>query len=129
MLNFMSRASKEANERQEYVRALIRRAKGKEENKPASKASRMLRFSPSTVYFLILEKDWWFCGFLTAVVYSVPVVAVGLLSMLLEQQRRREMAEEDSKNSLWSREPESYLVRASGTTSFDFSVGDCSPEY
>jgi hypothetical protein len=30
-------------------------------------------------------------------------------SMSQEQQRRREMAEEDSKNSLWSREPESYL--------------------
>ena len=84
MLNFMSRASKEANERQEYVRALVRRAKGKEENKPASKASRMLRFSPSTIYFLILEKDWWFCGFLTSLVYGVPVVIVGLLSMLLE---------------------------------------------
>ncbi|QDZ22150.1 inward rectifying potassium channel transporter [Chloropicon primus] len=85
-VNFMGEYSKDAG-RREYLRSLIKRAnKGTAASRPASKASRLLRFTPSTLYFLILEKDWWFCCFLASLFYAIPVTIFGLLSMTLELQ-------------------------------------------
>ena len=85
-VSFIGKYSKEAS-RKAYVKELIKRAhssKGGQKGRSASKASRMLRFSPATIYFLILEKDWWFCSLLVAICYAFPVVLFALISLPLE---------------------------------------------
>ena len=83
LVGLVGKLSKEASKKK-YVRQLIKRAQGGSEKRPATKASRMLRFSPTNMYFLILEKEWWFCLLTAAVAYIVPTLLFGLLSLPLE---------------------------------------------
>ena len=91
-VNYLGELSKEAS-RKEYVRSLIKRANHGTAQRPASKASRMLRFTPSNLYFLLLEKNWWFTCFLTAMGYAVPVCIFALISMPLDLENGTEESE------------------------------------
>ena len=52
--------------------------------KPATKGSRNVIFSSGYVYFLVLEKPWWFTGALAMVVYGFAIILMFLISLPLD---------------------------------------------
>ncbi|QDZ23791.1 hypothetical protein A3770_11p63090 [Chloropicon primus] len=79
--------------KKEKVRGLIKRAGSISTSRPATTSSRLLRFTPSTLYFLILEKSWWFCCLLAMIMYGLPIVVVALISIPLRFDNDTEEAE------------------------------------
>ena len=51
--------------------------------KPATKGSRSVMFSSGYVYFLVLEKPWWFTGMLAIVTYGFAIILMWLISLPL----------------------------------------------
>ena len=104
--------------RRDRIRSLVRRAGGGA-LRPVSKASRMLRFNPATLYFLILEKEWWFCGLLAVAVYGLPVVLLSLLAIPLNFDNDTEEAE-----IFYNGGPPPHIILA-----FRFTAGNVRPHF
>ena len=64
--------------------------------KPATKGSRNVIFSSGYVYFLVLEKPWWFTGALAMVVYGFAIILMFLISLPLDLINTQEEWGEDS---------------------------------
>ena len=79
----------------------------------------MLRFNPATLYFLILEKEWWFCGLLAVAVYGLPVVLLSLLAIPLNFDNDTEEAE-----IFYNGGPPPHIILA-----FRFTAGNVRPHF
>ena len=78
--------------RNDTIKELVKRAGG-QSSRTISQKSRMLRFSPATLYFLLLEKEWWFCAIFAMTLYGLPVVLISLVSLPLNFHNETEEAE------------------------------------
>ena len=64
--------------------------------KPATKGSRSVMFSSGYVYFLVLEKPWWFTGMLAIVTYGFAIILMWLISLPLSLINTQEEWGEDT---------------------------------